>query len=118
MMRSTTFSATISVGQCRLPLVTLGMMEASTTRRFCTPCTRPSVSTTDISSDPIRQLDAGWYCVELFALSHPITSTSDILRNGGDPPSPRSSSHAGCWMISSVNFTAAIMTRWSSGSCR
>src|SRR5688500_11113051 len=52
------FSADISVGKLVLAHGTTGKIEASTTRRPCTPLTRPWVSTTDIGSSgrPMRQV--------------------------------------------------------------
>src|SRR6185437_16465452 len=59
-MRSAAFSATISVGALMLPEVTAGKMEASTTRRLATPCTRRRGSTTElVSSGPIAHVPHG-----------------------------------------------------------
>src|SRR5262245_29223943 len=51
------FSAVMSVGKLVLAQGTTGNTEASTTRRLCTPLTRPWVSTTDLGSSgrPMRQ---------------------------------------------------------------
>ena len=54
------FSAIIMVGALVLPATSLGITEASTTRRPSTPRTRNCGSTTEASSRPIRQLPAGW----------------------------------------------------------
>src|SRR5471030_3103860 len=51
------------VGALRLPVVISGMIDASTTRRPCMPCTRPSPSTTAMSSVPIaraRRVEGGF----------------------------------------------------------
>ena len=57
---SAIFSAIMMVGAFRLPVTISGMIDASTTRRPCTPCTRPWPSTTAISSSPILQEHDGW----------------------------------------------------------
>ena len=59
--RRTSLSAIMMVGALRLPLTTFGMIEASTTRRRSTPCTRPASSTTAIGSvaRPILQVQEG-----------------------------------------------------------
>lgn len=61
-MMSAAFSAIMIVGEFRFPLTTLGMMEASTTRRFSRPRTRVFESTTAIGSEgePILQVQDGW----------------------------------------------------------
>src|ERR1700755_2281337 len=52
------FSAAIRVGKLVLAHGTTGKIEASTTRKPCTPLTRPCVSTTAIGSSarPIRHV--------------------------------------------------------------
>ena len=59
-IRSAAFSPIIIEGALMLPLVMLGMMEASATRRPSTPRTRVCGSTTDKSPSPILQLPHGW----------------------------------------------------------
>lgn len=59
---SADFSATMMVGPFRLPLTTLGMMDASTTRSPSKPITLVWGSTTAIGSswDPILHVHEGW----------------------------------------------------------
>src|SRR6185312_7639817 len=52
-IRSAAFSPTIIAGALVLPPGTVGMIEASATRRLSMPCTRSWGSTTDIASWPI-----------------------------------------------------------------
>src|SRR3979411_3040425 len=56
-MAAAIFSAAIRVGKLVLAHGTTGKIEASTTRKPCTPLTRPCVSTTAIGSSgrPLRQ---------------------------------------------------------------
>jgi hypothetical protein len=49
-MRSAIFSASVIVGALRLPVTISGMIEAFSTRSDSGPCTRPSLSTTAMSS--------------------------------------------------------------------
>jgi len=48
-----------TAGACVLPVVIVGMMEASATRKFSTSWTRSRESTTDISSVPILAVGGG-----------------------------------------------------------
>ena len=54
------FSAIIMVGALVLPPMSLGMTEASITRKPSTPRTLNSQSTTDVGSLPMRHDPTGW----------------------------------------------------------
>jgi len=56
---SAAFSAIIYTGAFVFPDTILGMMDASTTRRFSIPCTFREESTTAIGSFPILQVPTG-----------------------------------------------------------
>lgn len=60
---SAAFSAIMIVGAFVLPLMSVGMMEASTTRRASSPRTHNRGSTTAASSIPIRHAPTGWEIV-------------------------------------------------------
>src|ERR1700748_3952632 len=64
-IRSLALSAIIMVDALRLAEIMRGMIEASTTRSPCSPCTRSWSSTTahELSAGPIRQLHPGWNVV-------------------------------------------------------
>jgi hypothetical protein len=57
---SAAFSPIIIDGALVLPDVSVGMIEASATRRPAMPWTRSWASTTAIGSDPILQVPTGW----------------------------------------------------------
>ncbi len=59
-IRSLAFSAIITVGALVLPLISVGMIEASTTRKPLVPRTLSSGSTTALRSTPMRQVLTGW----------------------------------------------------------
>jgi 3-polyprenyl-4-hydroxybenzoate decarboxylase len=59
-IRSTAFSAIAITGALVLPLTMRGMIEASTTRRPSSPCTRRFASTTSSGPAPMRQVPTGW----------------------------------------------------------
>lgn len=48
------------VGALVLPPINDGITDASITRRPCTPLTRNWLSTTQVSSLPMRQVPTGW----------------------------------------------------------
>ena len=57
---SAAFSPIMIDGALVLPDVSVGMIEASATRRPAMPWTRSWASTTAIGSDPILQVPTGW----------------------------------------------------------
>jgi len=59
-IQSAARSAIMMVGALVLPPISVGITEASTTRRPSMPCTRNFVSTTAIASTPILQVPTGW----------------------------------------------------------
>ena len=59
-IRSATLSPIMIEGALVLPEVSVGMIEASATRRPWMPCTRSLGSTTAIGSMPILQVPTGW----------------------------------------------------------
>src|SRR3954463_2367960 len=65
------------VGAFVLPLVMLGMIEASMTRRPSTPFTLSLASTTARSSLPMRQVPTGWNIVVTALLIQSPISLSD-----------------------------------------
>jgi hypothetical protein len=62
-IRSDAFSAIMIVAALVLPEMTVGITEASTTRRPSIPCTRSSLSTTDIGPEPIMHVLVWWKVV-------------------------------------------------------
>ena len=57
---SAAFSPIMMEGALVLPEVSVGMIEASATRRPSMPWTRSRSSTTAIGSEPILQVPMGW----------------------------------------------------------
>ncbi|MCY1240805.1 hypothetical protein D9M72_536700 [compost metagenome] len=106
------------VGAFRLPVTILGMIEASTTRRPDSPCTRPWLSTTAIGSEasPILQVQDGCSAVSACSRTKASISASLCTIMPGLISRPRNWSSA-CWpMISRVRRTAARNSRQST-SC-
>src|SRR6218665_73459 len=62
-IRSTAFSAIITMGALVLPETSVGIAEPSITRRPAMPCTRRRASTTASGSLPMRQVPTGWKMV-------------------------------------------------------
>src|SRR6476661_38906 len=60
---SEAFSPIITQAALVLPETTVGMIEASATRRPWNPWTRSRSSTTAVTSEPIRQVEVGWNTV-------------------------------------------------------
>ena len=80
-MWSAAFSASMMVGALRLPVVTDGMMDESTTRSPSSPYTFAWLSTTASGSPgrPILQEHEGWYALSTFARTKaPITLYSSL----------------------------------------
>jgi hypothetical protein len=57
------FSPIITQAALVLPETTVGMIEASATRKPSKPCTRSRSSTTAVLSAPMRQVEVGWKMV-------------------------------------------------------
>src|SRR5204862_7095229 len=75
---SAAFSPIIIDGALVLPDVSVGMIEASATRRPAMPWTRSCASTTAIGSDPILQVPTGWYVVSAAFLTQSSISSSVV----------------------------------------
>lgn len=116
LMASAAFSAIMMVGALRFPLTMLGIMDASTTRRFSTPSTLASGSTTAIGSVgwPILQVQEGWYALSAFCLTKASISLCDCTWLPGNSSRPRNSSKAFCAKISLDNFTHSLNSHTSS----
>src|SRR3954471_413431 len=71
------------VGAFVLPLVMLGMIEASMTLRRSTPRTLNLASTTARSSLPIRHVPTGWNMVVTALFTHSPISASDWICGPG-----------------------------------
>ncbi|MNH11836.1 hypothetical protein D3C79_713610 [compost metagenome] len=86
----------------RLPVMISGMIDASTTRRPFMPCTRPSPSTTAMSSVPILHEQDGWKAVSACSRMNLSSSSSVCTCAPGLISRPRYGSSAGWAMISRV----------------
>ncbi|MNN85563.1 hypothetical protein D3C81_2028690 [compost metagenome] len=86
----------------RLPVMMIGMIEASTTRRPCMPCTRPWPSTTAMSSVPILHEQDGWKAVSACSRMNLSSCSSVCTSAPGLISRPRYGSSAGWAMISRV----------------
>ena len=78
-MASLSFSANIIVGALVLPLVTKGIIDASTTRSPDTPCTLPCGSTTASRSvaGPMRAVHDKCHCELIWLVNFASSSASD-----------------------------------------
>ena len=79
------------VGALVLPRTTVGITDASTTRRPSRPSTLRSGSTTE----PMAQVDVGWYCVCAFCRACVIKSAS--RSDGGASKFPVMIVRIGAW---------------------
>src|SRR5437660_4282776 len=73
---SDAFSPIITQAALVLPDTTVGMIEASATRRPPKPCTRSRSSTTAVTSEPMRQVEVGWNTVVPLARANSSRSAS------------------------------------------
>src|SRR5258705_9515408 len=90
-MASAIFSAAIRVGKLVLAHGTTGKIEASTTRKPCTPLTRPCVSTTAIGSSgrPMRhEHEACHTPIAALRTKASIASSSLMPSSNGNPSTP------------------------------
>src|SRR6185312_4977695 len=74
------FSAVMKVGKLVLAQGTIGKIEASTTRRPCTPLTRPCVSVTAIGSSarPMRQVQEACHTPLVFFLTNSSSAAPSV----------------------------------------
>ena len=119
-IRSAARSAIMIVGALVLPDGSVGITDASTTRRPSTPRTRSCGSTTDASSLPMRQVPIGWYTVSARARTKSTSSLSDRLVRAGWIGAPRYGSKAFCANRSSESLahSTIIFRSKPSGSPR
>ena len=114
--RSAHFSPIMMLGALVLPVVMLGMTEASATRSPVQPCTRRSGPTTaaGLSAGPMRQVPTGWYSVSaLRRSSRSMPAGSSALM--GESILPRQGASAASFMMASDFCTPLTRRGMSSG---
>ena len=101
-----------------LTVTTVGITEASATRRPEVPITRRSGVTTESGVVPIVQLPAGWNQVLTFSQMYFAISSSDSTLGPGKYSPLDHSAKAGAAAIARLCRTASISAFRSSGSVK